>query len=57
MEIETCFKVEYEDCIGDHFPDDMHAEDINKLIEEHLKDYCKEHKIDRSCITIINKQR
>ncbi len=55
MEIETWFKVEFEDSIGDNFEENTTEEDRKSLIEEHVKDYCKEHKIDRGSVTIIKK--
>lgn len=55
MEIETWFKVEFEDSIGDSFEENTTEEERERLIEEHLEDYCKEHGIDRETITIIKK--
>jgi len=54
MHVETFFNVKYEDSIGDTFDDNEDEETVKELIEEHIRDYCKEHKIPRSCITIYD---
>lgn len=52
MMVETYFKVAYEDCIGDDFDEKESKKVIAELIEEHLKEYCREHKLERSCLKI-----
>ena len=57
MEVLTWFKVEYKDSIGDHFDGKMSEKLREKLIKQHLQDYCDEHQIDRKDITIIKEER
>ena len=53
MHIETEIEIRYTDTLGDTFPDDFTKEDIKALREEHIKDYCREHHIDRDCVKVI----
>ncbi len=55
MAIETRFKIEFEDYISDNFEDDTPEEEMKALIEEHLRDYCREHNIDREHIRLLSK--
>jgi len=54
MAVETRFKVEFEDYIGDNFEDDTPEEEMQALIEEHLRYYCSQHGIEREHLTILN---
>ena len=56
MEIETWFKVEFQDCIGDSFDDATDEKTIKELVEQHLQDWCEEHKIERTCMKILNQK-
>jgi hypothetical protein len=54
MAVETRFKVEFEDCVSDSFEDDTPEEEMQVLIEEHIRDYCREHGIEREHLTILD---
>lgn len=53
-QIETEIKVCFITTLGDNFPDDMTESEQEELIEQHIKDYCKEHDLDRNDVEIIN---
>jgi len=53
VQVETWFKVEFEDCIGDSFDDETDEATIKELVEQHLQDWCEEHGIDRNDVSII----
>lgn len=50
---ETIIKIEYQDLLGDSFDEDTSEKEMEELIEEHIIDYCKEHKINRSNVKIL----
>jgi len=54
METETRFKIEFEDCVSDNFEENTPEEEIKALIEEHIRDYCREHGIEREHLTILD---
>ncbi len=54
MEVETEIKVEYTTTLGDSFEDDETEETKEKLIEEHIKDYCEEHNLNRNDVKRLN---
>ena len=54
MEVETWFRIEFEDCIRDSFEENTPEEEIKALIEEHIRNYCREHGIEREHLIILN---
>lgn len=54
MQIETEIEVNFRTTLGDNFEDDEDTEGNKKLIEQHIQDYCEEHKIDRHNVKIIS---
>lgn len=51
--METEIQVKYNTHLGDSFDDDEDPQVIKELIEEHIQEYCEEHKIDRNDVTVI----
>ena len=56
MQIDTEIKVSFQTSIGDSFQDNEDAEVIGEQIEEHIKDFCEEHHIDRQDVQIVEPQ-
>lgn len=56
MNIETEIEIKFKTTLGDSFSEGTDTETINTLIEEHIQDFCKEHRINRINVKITNKE-
>ena len=54
MQVETRIKVSYITTLGDHFDCEITEKDKGELIEQHIKDYCKEHALNRNDVKILS---
>lgn len=53
MQIETEIEVKFRTTLGDSFDDDTSKKEQKDMIEQHIEDFCDEHKIDRSDVRIV----
>lgn len=56
MGCETVIEIRFREILLDTFDDGVSDENKEKAIELHIKEFCKEHKIDRQCIDILQSE-
>jgi len=54
MQVETRIKVSYITTLGDHFDSEISEKDREELTEQHIRDYCKEHALNRNDVKILS---
>lgn len=53
MHYETEIEINFKTTLGDGFDEDEHPDTIRGAIEQHIEDYCNEHKINRDDVRIL----